>query len=247
MACPVSSRAYARLEAQKSRLVAGDHESTKDLTLSPQSVIPQPLSEIVDPLPYWFVIGGHAVRCFCPYRPSRDVDFGVGNAEDLDHLVAQLEKTGATKILEQAKDTVHLLWNGINVSVFALEALVPFTEDRRLTVTGVLATKLHAILDRGVRRDFFDLYVTMQHHSLGIAECLRAIREVYKQPVSEGLLLRALTYFDDAEQEAMLPGEGDDDWSTVTDFFEEQVGRLIIPPTKILEIQRRRVDINSQT
>ncbi len=177
------------------------------MTLSPKSVIPPQLSEIVDPLPYWFVRGGHAVRCFCPYRPSRDVDFGVGSAEDLDHLVAQLAKTGTTKILERAKDTIHLLWNGINVSVFALAPLVPYTKDRRLTVTGVLATKLHAILDRGMRRDFFDLYVTMQHHSVGIMECFRAIREVYQQPVADGLLLRALTYFDDAEQEALLPAK----------------------------------------
>jgi len=214
------------------------------MTLSPNQVIPQQLSEIVDSLPYWFVIGGHAVRCFCPYRPSRDVDFGVGSAEDLDHLVGQLEKKGAVKILERTKDTVHLLWNGTNVSVFALESLVPFTEDRRLTVTGVFATKLHAILDRGLRRDFFDLYVTMQHHSLGIAECLRALREVYQQPVADGLLLRALTYFDDAEKEAMLPGEGPNDWETVTSFFEAQVGSLLTPPTKKLEIQGRRVDVN---
>jgi hypothetical protein len=28
----------------------------------------------VGDVPYWFVIGGHAVRCLKPYRPSRDVD-----------------------------------------------------------------------------------------------------------------------------------------------------------------------------
>jgi hypothetical protein len=44
---------------------------------SPHRVIPVSLANVVRDLPYWFVIGGHAVRCFCPYRPSRDVDFGV--------------------------------------------------------------------------------------------------------------------------------------------------------------------------
>jgi hypothetical protein len=56
-------------------------------------------------LPYWFVIGGQAVRCFCPYRPSRDVDFGVTRAEDLDDLVRQLEGRGRVEILERTADT----------------------------------------------------------------------------------------------------------------------------------------------
>ncbi|MBI3182724.1 MAG: nucleotidyl transferase AbiEii/AbiGii toxin family protein, partial [Myxococcales bacterium] len=183
----------------------------------PESVIPQALAAVVAPLPCWFVIGGHAVRCFCPYRPSRDVDFGVGAPADLEALLAQLERGGTVELSERSADTVHLRWNGINVSIFVLASLKPHTEDRRLTVTGILATKLHAILDRGTRRDFFDLYVMLQHESLGIAECLAAMRTVYAQPINEPLLLRALTYFDDAEREAALSNEGPGDWETVKD------------------------------
>jgi hypothetical protein len=209
----------------------------------PTSVIPAPLGEAVDDIPYWFVIGGHAVRCFCPYRPSRDVDFGVHSATDLDDLIRQLEGRGAVEIVERGPDTVHLRFDGVNVSVFVLELLTPFVEDRRLNTTGILATKLHAILDRGVRRDFFDLYVTLQVHSLGIAECLSAMRQVFAQDVNESLLLRALTFFDDAEREAPLPGEGGRDWATVKDFFLTRVGNLLVPPARELAIQKRVVDV----
>lgn len=211
----------------------------------PTSVIPDPLSQAVEDIPYWFVIGGHAVRCFCPYRPSRDVDFGVLSAADLEDLIRQLEQRGTVEVVERGPDTAHLRFNGVNVSVFVLELLSPFVEDRRLTTTGILATKLHAILDRGVRRDFFDLYVTLQHNSMGIAECLAAMRQVFRQEVNEALLLRALTFFDDAEQEAPLPGEGRDDWSTVKDFFLTRVGNLLVPPARVLEIQKRVVDVRS--
>lgn len=210
---------------------------------SPVRVIPPPLGRAVEELPYWFVIGGQAVRCFCPYRPSRDVDFGVRRAEDLEDLLAQLAARGDVEILERAEDTVHLRFDGIDVSVFVLETLAPFVEDRRLTVTGILATKLHAILDRGVRRDFFDLYVTLQRHSLGIGECLAAMREVFRQDVNEPLLLRALTYFADADREASLPGEGPDDWATVKDFLLTRVGSLLVPPARELDIQKRVVDV----
>jgi hypothetical protein len=210
----------------------------------PISVIPPPLGRAVDDLPYWFVIGGHAVRCFCPYRPSRDVDFGVTSVENLEDLLHQLGERGEVEVLERGPETVHLRFDGVNVSLFVLETLTPFVEDRRLNVTGILATKLHAILDRGVRRDFFDLYVTLEQHSLGISECLSALRTVFRQDVNESLLLRALTYFADAEREAPLPGEGPDDWSTVKDFFLTRVGSLLVPPTRELAIQSRVVDVN---
>ena len=209
----------------------------------PVEVIPPPLSRAVADLPYWFVIGGQAMRCYCPYRPSRDVDFGVTSVDELNELVRQLERRGQVEITERTSDTIHLRFEGIDVSIFVLEMLSPFVTDRRLSVTGLLATKLHAILDRGTRRDFFDLYVTLHRHGLGIAECLAAMRKVYRQEVDDTLLLRALTFFDDAEREAVLPGEGRDDWAAVKEFFLSRVGQLLIPPARELQIERRVVDV----
>ncbi len=212
----------------------------------PGQIMPRSLAVAVDAIPYWFVIGGQAVRCFAPYRPSRDVDFGIDNPTNLDGLVDELSRQGRVEIQERSRDTVHLLWNGIKVSAFVLGFLVRHVEDRHLDVTGVLATKLHTILDRGLRRDFFDLYVMLQQHRLGIAAVLAAIRSVYQGEIDDGLMLRALTYFDDADREAPLPGEGHADWSAVRDYFLVQVGSLLTPPMRRLEIQARTTDVESQ-
>ena len=212
----------------------------------PEQVIPEELGRAVADLPSWFVIGGHAVRCLCPYRPTRDVDFGVREASSIDELVERLAETGEVEILEQGPDTVHLRWNDVDVSIFALEEIASFTEGRRLSVEGLLATKVHAIIDRGTRRDFFDLYVLLQQQQLGIAEALRALRTVYRQPVDETLVLRALTYFDDADREAPLPGEGAGDWKLVVEFFLSRVGQLLVPPGRPLEIQAHRVDVTGE-
>jgi hypothetical protein len=206
-------------------------------------VLPRELVRVVDEARYWFVIGGQAVRCFAPFRPSRDVDFGVESAADLDDLVARLERSGEVELQERAPDTVHLAWNGIKVSCFVLERLAPFVEDRHLDLTGLLATKLHAVLDRGLRRDFFDLYVLLEQERLGVAALLGAIRKVYEGEIDDGLLLRALTYFDDADREAALPGEGARDWRIVQDYFLVQVGALLLPPARRLAIQDRKVDV----
>jgi hypothetical protein len=209
----------------------------------PSQVIPRELAVAVDELPYWFVIGGQAIRCFAPYRPSRDVDFGIGKAGNLGDLVEQLAARGRVEIQERGADTVQLLWNGIKVSAFVVPHLAAHVEDRHLDLTGILATKLHVILDRGLRRDFFDLYVMLQQHRLGIAAVLGAIRSVYPGQIDDGLMLRALTYFDDAEREAALPGEGRSDWRSVKEYFLSQVGALLTPPARRLAIQAQTADV----
>ena len=71
-----------------------------------------------------------------------------------------------------------------------------------------------------------------------------AIRSVHQQDVNDALLLRALTYCDDAEREASLPGEGRSDWSRVKNYFLTAVGSLLVPPGPPLAIQRRVVDVD---
>jgi hypothetical protein len=85
--------------------------------------------------------------------------------------------------------------------------------------------------------------VTLKRHSLGIAEGLAAVREVFRQDANEPLLLRALTYFEDVEREARLPGEGPVDRPTVKEYFLTRVGNLLVPPTRELSIRRRMIDI----
>jgi hypothetical protein len=210
---------------------------------TPRHVLPEALAAAVEPLPYWFLVGGQAVRCFAPYRPSRDVDFGIDSAANLNDLVDQLSRQGEVAIQERSEHTVHLLWNGTKVSAFVLDFLTPHVEGRHLTVTGLLATKLHAILDRGLRRDFVDLYVVLQQEQLGITAVLEAIHQVYPGEIDDGLMLRALTYFDDADREALLPGEGPADWTAVKHYFLTQVGSLLAPPRRPLEIQSHTVDV----
>jgi hypothetical protein len=207
--------------------------------------MPKPVADAVADEPHWFVIGGQAVRCLCPYRPSRDVDFGVANARNARELIRHLERRGKVELLERSSDTTHLTFDGVDVSIFVLKRLAPHVEDAALSVEALLATKLHAILDRGTRRDFFDLYVLMQLHSFGVVDCIGAMQKLYETDVNHGLLLRALSYFDDAEAEPPLPGEGKDDWDTVQSYFSAAVAALLVPPLRPLEVQSAVVDVRS--
>ncbi len=215
------------------------------MTLDPLAVIPQEVAAAVPAERYWFVIGGQAVRCFCPYRPSRDVDFGVVTGTEQELLVDHLRRRGRVELTERAPDTVHLTFDGVDVSIFVLPSLRRHTHNGVLTSLGILATKTHAILDRGLRRDFFDLYVMLEVEHLGLLDCLRALSQVYDTDVNEGLVLRALVYFDDAEREPAIVGEGMDDWQVVKSFFINSVGALLSPPLSKLAVQARSVEVRS--
>jgi len=216
------------------------------VTRSPLDIIPKTVAEAVKTENYWFVIGGQAVRCFAPYRPSHDVDFGVTKAAQIKRLLGQFERSGKIEIIERSADTVHLNFKGVDISIFLLPKLGAHVEGQRLTLTGLLATKAHAILDRGTRRDFFDVYVLLQLHQLGLSDVLQALAEVYQEPINQGLLLRAFGYFEDAEAEAPLPGEGPRDFAAVTQFFSQAVGALVVPPEGSLKIQAKHVGATPQ-
>jgi len=83
----------------------------------------------------------------------------------------------------------------------------------------------------------------LEQHRLGIVAALAAVRQVHEGPIDDGLLLRALSYFDDAERETPLPKEGSKDWAMVKDFFLTQVGSLLTPPRRALAIQSETVDV----
>lgn len=165
------------------------------------------------------------------------------NSKDQRQLIEHLRERGRVSVIETTVDTVHLSFEGLDVSIFVLPLFSKFVQGGALNLRGILATKTHALLDRGLRRDFFDLYVMLQSHSLGLVDCLRALREVYATDVNEGLVLRALCYFDDAEAGPPIPGEGTDDWQHVKDFFSRAVGALLVPPAKTLQVQSRVVDV----
>ena len=88
--------------------------------------------------------------------------------------------------------------------------------------------------------------MTLENQRLGAADCLAAMRSVYGPKLNEPLLLRALTYFEDAEREAPLPAEGVRDWGTVKEYFQKVVASLLLPPAIPLAIQAQRVDVNEE-
>lgn len=84
----------------------------------------------------------------------------------------------------------------------------------------IAALKVNAIEGRGTKKDFVDIYVLLQHYSLG------EILEFYKQKYPNYSIfraLRSLTYFEDAESQAMPKMFIPDTWEQMKKCITEKV------------------------
>lgn len=81
--------------------------------------------------------------------------------------------------------------------------------------------KLAAIAHRGLRRDFWDLHELITRGGLSLDSALDAyVRRFGKAEPELYHVLRSLTFFDDAEQEALVPaGLTAAHWETIRQYF----------------------------
>lgn len=188
----------------------------------------QKLSEYQE-LESYALAGVTALALQIGHRISYDLDFFGNDDRSNEDLLAILENSGKLEVISQSKRVLVLLVNNIKVDFvrhpYQLLDPIFYSEGLRLTsLRDIGAMKLHAIAGRGKRRDFTDLYFLLRHFSL--AELLDA----YKQKIFDGnelMVLRSLTYFEDAESdpEAVYIGQPVD-WAEIKAGIIAEVGRI---------------------
>ena len=98
----------------------------------------------------------------------------------------------------------------------------PVCEDGLLLASpkDIAAMKINAIEGRGSRKDFIDIYLLLQHYSL------EELLQFYSQKYSNHSIFRALlslTYFEDAENEAMPKMFISDTWDNIMSHITDSV------------------------
>ncbi len=176
-----------------------------------------------------YLAGGCAIAHYVQHRPSKDLNLFSQTANlDLPRL-----RDEALAVLPDAR-ILRLTSNSLRLDV----ANTPVGVDRELfapleppgpgpfgvPVAGLhdlAAMKLAAASQRGLRRDYWDLYEIL-HHGIPLGQALDAYAKRYGASPSDLYnVLRALTYFTDDEQEPVMPsGLTKPLWRHVCRFFE---------------------------
>ncbi|MCK4244227.1 MAG: nucleotidyl transferase AbiEii/AbiGii toxin family protein [Candidatus Omnitrophica bacterium] len=152
----------------------------------------------------FYLAGGTALALQIKHRTSIDFDFYT-EAEFLPEDIIELFQKETKEITEiqTGRGTLISRIKRVEVSLFHYPYLLlePFVESKNLNLASlkdIAAMKLIAIIQRGTKRDFFDLYFLIRN--FGLEKIIELTQKKYP-PFNPYLALQALTYFEDAEKE----------------------------------------------
>ncbi|MEI6055184.1 MAG: nucleotidyl transferase AbiEii/AbiGii toxin family protein [Lentisphaerota bacterium] len=176
------------------------------------------------------LVGGTALALQIGHRKSIDIDlFGRLNidefsmSENINSIgkVTQLKKSKNINIytIDDIKvDIVNYSYPWIGKPIVDNEIILADKQD-------IAAMKLAAITGRGTKKDFIDLYFLLKHFSL--SEMLGFYKDKFADS-SEFLVLKSLTYFDDAEEDVEPLMLIKADWNEIKESIKEEVRKYIL-------------------
>lgn len=184
-----------------------------------------------------YLAGGTALALHLGHRISVDLDFFTPQIFDEKTLSAELHQLSGYKEEGMAWRTV---WGKVANTKFSLfyyqypliKETIPFEGIQILSKEDIAAMKIHALEDRGAKRDFIDLYFLAKEFSL------EQMLEFYDKKygvLKEHLyaIVRSLNYFVDAEidddPKILIPVS----WKEVKKFFKNQAIKLAKNKLKI--------------
>ena len=180
----------------------------------------------------FFLAGGSALALHLGHRISLDLDFFSMRDYSMPELLARLQSLGRLSTESQSPDTFVGELNGVKLSFFTypypLLGEVEICEGVGIASTlDIALMKIAAIGQRGRKRDFVDLY-HLCRQGFTLDELLRDMpRKFPNIEYPSYHLLRALTYFDDAEADQMPQMLKPSEWKAVRQYFSGQVSRLL--------------------
>ena len=146
------------------------------------------------------LVGGTSLSLQIGHRKSIDLDlFGKADLTEID-ISKAISPLGEVKLLKKTPNIYIYLINGIKVDFVNypypwLENQILFDGIRLATKKDIAAMKLSAIAGRGTKKDFVDLFYLLKDYTL--ADLLSSFKQKYHDG-SEFLVLKSLTYFEDA-------------------------------------------------
>jgi hypothetical protein len=183
-----------------------------------------------------FLAGGVAVAWYFDHRTSRDLDlFSRSASFDLERASAVIEESfgRSYEVVGRSDVTLHVVVGGIDVDIVRYRyPSLSLSRGRacgiRLaSIRDLAVMKLSAIATRGIRRDFWDLAVILQSKRVTLASALADYSKKFGVGEADRYhVLRALTWFADAERDRVLPrGMTQKHWRELKSYFVGEVQR----------------------
>ena len=172
------------------------------------------------------LVGGTSLALQYGHRQSVDLDFFGNTTEDVDELTEMMHDCAENVIRGNCTKRIKAYYlNNIKVDLVNYDYKwidEPVISDglRLASPKDIAAMKVNAVMGRGTKKDFVDVYFLLQHYSFD------DIIQFYLQKYTDGSEYRALlsmTYFGDADPQPMPYMFQQVDWETIRDDIKRQV------------------------
>lgn len=176
----------------------------------------------------FILVGGTSLALQIGHRNSIDIDL-FGNQNIIpDIFIDKLNEFGNVEISQASKNIFITSINDVKVEFVnykypLLENFIEINGIRLASKQDIAAMKLNAILGRGSRKDFIDLYFLLNDFSL------KEMIAFFNKKYSDGsvfLLFKSLTYFAEADAQPQPQMFLDFDWETCKQKIIEEVLKL---------------------
>lgn len=182
--------------------------------------------------PDTYLAGGSALALHLGHRISIDFDFFTPSHFVGKDIIQKLEKIGTFKLQQTTeRDTFLGLFNNVKFSLFLYEypTIVQPTLFSNILISSledIAAMKLAAVMDRGTKKDFIDLYF-LSKNNISIDHAFGYYEQKYKTLANNAYsLVKAISYFDDAEETEMPDMLIKISWEEIKDFFRKEAINL---------------------
>ena len=184
----------------------------------------------------FYLAGGTAISIKYNHRYSEDFDFFSEKSfsAKLELLLHKLKEKAQLEVITLKEDTLIFYLNGVRLSFFKYpyKLLQPAKEFPKLfgvkiaSDEDIAAMKAVAILQRGTKKDFFDLWFLMKKNRWPLQKVISLCTKKYGNLFPQHQFLKAAIYFRDAESENSFP-EVEKSWKEVKEFFTKEVESIL--------------------
>jgi hypothetical protein len=182
----------------------------------------------------WTLAGGTGLALQLGHRLSDDFDFFKSSRFQRQALQAALRRLGKNEVLQEEAGTLTVLLRGIKLSFFrAQEPFLfeaePFSFFRLSDLRDIALMKMIAVMNRGSRKDFVDLYCLLRRGG-SLADYIDLLPKKYGAGrVNPYQLLQSLIWFEEAEKEPSPRMLEPFDWKECKAFFLREARGLVLP------------------
>lgn len=172
------------------------------------------------------LVGGTSLALQYGHRRSVDLDFFGHTTENIDELTNMMHGCAENVVRGNCTKRIKAYFlNNVKVDVVNYDYKwidEPVVEDgfRLASPKDIAAMKVNAVMGRGTKKDFIDVYFLLQHYTF------EELMQFYLQKYTDGSEYRALlsmSYYADADPQPMPYMFQKVDWNAVKEEIRHQV------------------------